>query len=36
MEAEQFQIGDYIYIDEDGNVELIMDVDDISIKKWSK
>ena len=28
MEVEQFQIGDYVYIDEDGNMEAVMDKDD--------
>lgn len=27
MEAEQFQIGDLVYIDEDGNMESLMDKD---------
>lgn len=27
MEVEQFQIGDFVYIDEDGNMESLMDKD---------
>lgn len=27
MEVEQFQIGDLVYIDEDGNIESLMDKD---------
>ena len=27
MEAQQFQIGDLVYIDEDGNMESVMDKD---------